>query len=222
MKLNFKSNLPEIILGLAILSLAYFAWRSIDEFSRYDGVINAVFTLVFVYLTYKTLLHTIHSEVLPYIKVKFILASKIDDAFISKYPILATKDNVRNLINDFQRADPPNKNLVFILVENIEEKTAVEVTVDVKFTHTAYDRPEGRDTKVKCGTLNKGEKHIELIDTFDQPAEGNSFEIKSVKTNFNTSSGKNFDEPAKKVDSMSDSTSEVYGENITILFKTNK
>lgn len=209
----------DIIYVVTIVTLITFYIINLTEITKYGDLINALFTATFVYLTYRTLKHTIHSEILPYINVKFILTSKLDESFIERYPMLKIDEQVRSLINPSTNGEILNKNLVFVWVENLGEQTAIEVALDIDYIQTSWDRPTNKGLTIHCGTLKRGDTYMTLIDKYDSPRKNDIFEVAKVITKFTTVGAKTFGDDPKKNNFSKDTVSENYDEGVSILFK---
>lgn len=203
-----------VMTALSILGIGY-----PDTFKLYSNQISILSTLIYVYLTYEILRETRQGITLPYINVKFILSSKLDDDFLKSHQELVISDRVRQLIEDFKKPDPSRKDLVFAMVENIGETTAIEVKLDLGYDKQVLGQDSSQDITLSFGTLKMNQSCMELVDYFDTPGKNDFFKIKRSETLFNTVGRKHSSDGPRKNSALENLTYKNADDGLVISFK---
>lgn len=188
-------------------------------FQKYSDLIGTLSTLSFIYLTYETLRQTRQSETSPYVTVKLILASRLDEDFIKNNRGLIIDGQIKRLLDDFKKEEPPKKDLVFVQVENIGELTAVEVKIELEYSKKTYDRTSNQTITITFGTLKKDESVAQLIDFFDVPTKEDFFKVNKCITFLNTANRKYVSDGLKKKNVSESITYNNFGDSTTVVFK---
>lgn len=215
-----RKNIAEILYSSLVFFLILFCILDTFSFGRYSDLINAIFTATFVYLTYKTLRQTIRSEIAPYLNLKIILASKVDETFLNKFPELKIDSHIRTLITPPTTNIASDRNFFFVWLENLGEQTAIEVSIEINYKQTSFGRGTNKNTTIPCGALKKGESYMALIDKFDSPKKSDELAIENVFIKYTTANAKAFSDSPKKYDLTKSIISENSDDNVLILFKT--
>ncbi len=218
MKFNRSKWIPFIFFIAVIVFLALFGYLAPTHFASYSPQISILSTLVYVYLTYEILRRTRQSQTLPYINVKFILTSKIDDDFLKNHQDLVINERVKKIIENFKKTEPDLKDLVFVVVENIGDTNAIEVKLNIKYSRRSFSQDSEQSILFNFGTLKTSEIRMELVDCFDTPTKNDSFKVNKCETSFNTVNRKYSVENPKKSDVSELVTSKNYDEGVNINF----
>lgn len=219
MNINKEKWVSRAVLFFTVATLIWWAIYHSDNFSKYSGLLTTLTTLMFIFLTYETIRQMRQSEVSPYINIKFILSSKLDESFITKYSELVRSEQVQNLVTDFQKEDPTKKNLVFVQVENIGGIPAIDVEMSLDYNMHFFQQDSGRQIKKNFGTLKPGECRMELVDCFDVPSNNDFFEVNDCKVFFNTISRKQHADGPKKNDVNQVIVSQNHDANVIVVFQ---
>jgi len=219
MNFNKSKWIPLIIFLIALGILIYLGIIKPNSFSPYSDLVSTISTLMFVYLTYETLRQTRQNENLPLINIEFLIMNKMDDAFIKANPTLVMNEQVKKLQEDFKNDTPPKKDMIFVIAENIGGTTAIGVKLDINYSKQMFGKNFTQTVNIPFGTLKAGENRVELVECFEDPAKNDYFEIKEIKTIFNTVSRQHFSERPKKTDILDSFTLKNGGQDTTIIFK---
>jgi hypothetical protein len=216
--MKIKKEIPTIFFVAAFISLTFFGIAYSSQFQNYSALANSLITLVYVGLTYKILELNKQIRQLPHINPSFIITSKVDEEFISKYPELKQAKKIKQILEE-ATSSPIEKNYVFVRVENIGEATGIETKLKLKFIKKNIEERETKERDIEFGTIKKNEIKIESLDVFESPSKEDYLQIKDCITEYSTVISKHFeDEPSS--DEHAKNVSAIYADDlIKISFK---
>ena len=213
--INVTKWVSRLIFFIALAALIFLGLFKEELFDKYSDLMSVLSTLAFIWLTYETLRQTIQSETVPYINVKFLLASYIDENTFKTHGGLMMDSRIKQFIEDFKKADPSKKDLVFVKVENLGEMTAIDVRLNFEYVKHNFSSTNKQTQSIDVGVLRGHESQIKFIDSFEAPAKGDNFKIQKFQTFDNTIQRKSVSD-GNRCNKISNITSETIDDNVTI------
>lgn len=193
-----------------------------DKFVNYTELILVVVTMFYVFFTYEILMSTRESRPKPYIDIKFIGVSKLNEKFLkNRARLIRPNEKFLHLSKEYNtKTESFNKNIIFVIVDNWSGVDAVDIVF-----HITYDKKNfgivTSDTSmnVELGNLKKGEKTIYIVDVYESPTQEDYFKIKDCWVKFNDVNGKWAKEKPAKEDFSNTATMENLDSGVSIIFK---
>ncbi len=195
-----KRRFPvKTIFIISLLALIY-AFYEVKDFQVTANFIQAVTTLMFVYLTYETLMATRAARSIPYLEIEFIIASDVTEIKTLYKEAILMSDQFLQLEreNDEKKS---TRNIIFLLIKNIGNYTAIEASLRLSYekNNLAETRKINRND-IFIGNLESGAKTVRVLEVFDNISEKDTFSVDECKIFFTDVNSKSTNEPKQVLD----------------------
>ncbi len=206
-KINFKKWCARILISAAFIGLVYLAIFHEISFSKYKELINTLFTLGFIWLTYETLRSSMDNVDSPSLSIEFIGVRNLPNFVEANRKEIIWTEKVSSL----ERSNQENREYVFVKIENITDIHAIDVLGEVKYEKKSVGQIENSVGKVKTDLLKGGASKIEFITDFENCSEYDHFKLEVCNIQYSSSKRKFAKEKPLKENPTKDSWSPQQG-----------
>lgn len=198
---NYKKWSARLFLSIGALGLIYLAAFEEDRFTKYKELINALFTLGFIWLTYETLRSSNENVDKPSISIEFFGVHDLGTFLESNRDQIIWTDKIASLQSGHQE----NREYVFVKIENLGDNHAISIFGKIDYEKKNVGQVENSHRKVEINLLKGNTSQIAYITNFDNCSENDYFKLEKCFIKYSSTKRKHAKEKLLKEDCITDS-----------------
>lgn len=163
--IDCQKDWPRLVVLISLGLILYLFLLAPTKLLNSNDAITSITNIIYIFLTFELLRSTRQTVPLPYLGVKFLAVSDIEEYIennIQQIKLSQTLDHLRANITNGER-----KNCVFAILQNLGEVQAIDIRLNVIYKKFSLGESKQSTFSMSLGNLKKEESIIVLLEVFD-------------------------------------------------------